>query len=448
MLLVGGKQFEGLAARPSDVAPVSATPTSAIRSILIADDSRVIRNRLVSILESLPGVEMRVAVDGLEALALAKERKPDLLICDNEMPGLNGIQLLRVLRGIWSRLELPILMLTANSATETKVQAFQHGANDYVTKPVEPAELCARVLGQLELKRAIVENLEARVQLLEARKYQAVGRLAAGVAHELNNPAQYTSSNLSFLRKSYAAMSSVLSLTLEWAKAEQSQHPMAAKIVAESQQLRLEEALGEVPAAVEEALGGIRRMAKIIAEMKEFAGDPDASTSELEINQAVRNTIEVSRPMWSPVAQVALELHPDLPKVRCAAHPIKQAFLNLLTNAVEAVAGQARAGSAGRITIRSAPVSGGVELCFVDDGPGISSDLQAHIFEPFFTTKPLGQGTGQGLFVAYAIIAEQNGGKLQCESRPGHGATFRVWLPATAGSAPAPGARAQLAGGA
>src|SRR5688572_31179567 len=107
-------------------------------SLLIADDSKVIRNRLVSILETIEGVELRVAVDGLEALSLARERKPDLLLCDHEMPGMTGIQLLRVLRGTWSRVELPILMLTSNSATETKVLAFQHGANDYVTKPVEP----------------------------------------------------------------------------------------------------------------------------------------------------------------------------------------------------------------------------------------------------------------------------------------------------------------------
>ena len=99
------------------------------------------------------------------------------------------MQLLRVLRSTWSRFELPILMLTSNSATETKVLAFQHGANDYVTKPVEPAELRARVIGQLDLHRAITENLEARVQLVEARKYQAVGRLAAGVSTADGAPA-------------------------------------------------------------------------------------------------------------------------------------------------------------------------------------------------------------------------------------------------------------------
>lgn len=398
------------------------------QSILIADDSKVIRNRLVSILESLEGVELRVAVDGLEALSLAKERKPDLLLCDNEMPGLTGIQLIRVLRGTWSRVELPILMLTSNSATETKVLAFQHGANDYVTKPVEPAELCARVNGQLELRRAIYENLAARVQLFEARKYQAVGRLAAGVAHELNNPAQYTSSNLSFLRKSYASMQSVLESTLEWAKGEQRDHPFARRIAEQSRALRLEEILREAPMAVEEALDGIRRMAAIIAEMKEFAGDPHADMVELELNQALRNTVEVSRPMWSRVLHVELELEPELPSVRGAAHPVKQAFLNVLTNAVEAIASQNR-DSAGHLGVRTARADGGVEVTFSDDGPGIPAELQACIFDPFFTTKPLGQGTGQGLFVAYAIIVEQHNGRVRCESQPGHGATFRIWLP-------------------
>lgn len=404
-------------------------------SVLIADDSKVIRTRLVSILETLPGVELRVAADGLEALALAKERKPDLLLCDHEMPGMNGIQLLRVLRASWSRFELPILMLTANSATETKVMAFQHGANDYVTKPVEPAELCARVSGQLDLKRAIHENLAARVQLLEARKYQAVGRLAAGVAHELNNPAQYTSSNLSYLRKSYATMQAMLSSTLEWAKSEQGGHPFARRIAEQSRLLRLDEILSETPIAVDEAMDGIRRMATIIAEMKEFAGEPNAEVAEVELNQAIRNTVEVSRPMWSRVLRVELELEPELPSVRGVPHQMKQAFLNVLTNAVEAVGSQGRELGAGRLRIRTSRVGGGVEIAFADDGPGIAAHLQAHVFDPFFTTKPLGQGTGQGLFVAYAIIVEQHRGRLRCESEPGEGATFRIWLPLVAARA-------------
>jgi signal transduction histidine kinase len=418
----------------SSLPPASALGVGPRQSVLIADDSRVVRTKLVSILETLDDVEVRVAANGLEALSLAKEKKPDLLLSDQEMPGMSGIQLLRVLRKTWSRFELPVLMLTANSATDTKVVAFQNGANDYVTKPVEPAELCARVLAQLDLKRAIDQNLEARVQLLEARKYQAVGRLASGVAHELNNPAQYTSSNLSYLKKSAAAMCGALGSALEWAKNPDPDPAFAQQFLEQCRALNLAEVLAETPAAVDEALDGIRRMAAIITEMKDFAGDPLAETGELELNLAIRNTVEVSRSMWESVVHVSLDLHPELPPVRGAAHLIKQAFLNLLTNAVEAVAGQRRDPGAGRVSIVSSPVDGGVEVRFRDDGPGIPAEVQPKIFEPFFTTKPVGQGTGQGLFIAYAIIVEQCQGKLRCESRPGRGATFKVWLPSASRS--------------
>jgi signal transduction histidine kinase len=306
------------------------------------------------------------------------------------------------------------------------VLAFRYGANDYVTKPVEAAELCARVRGQLDLKLAIQENLEARVQLLEARKYQAVGRLAAGVAHELNNPAQYTSSNLSYLAKSFSAARPILQATLDWAKAHPSD-PFALQLRQQATQLGLEDLLTEVPLAVDEAVDGIRRMAHIIREMKEFAGDPQGEQVELDLGEALRNVVEVSRSSVSATLDVELALAPGLPRVRCAPHPIKQAFLNIVTNAVEAVQTLRRRG---KLTISAVAVRDGVELRFRDDGPGVQPELQSQIFEPFFTTKPLGQGMGQGLFVAYAIIVEQNGGRLCCESRPGAGATFVVWLPA------------------
>jgi two-component system, NtrC family, sensor kinase len=415
--------------KPAERGPAfSGTRPSAARprqTVLVAEDSKIIRAKLAAILGTLDDVDLRVAGDGLEALALARECKPDLLLTDNEMPGLTGIQLVRVLRNTWSQLELPILMLTANSATETKVLAFRYGANDYVTKPVEAAELCARVRGQLELKLAIRENLEVRMQLLEARKYQAVGRLAAGVAHELNNPAQYATSNLTYLAKSFGALRPLLSGALDFARAD-AEHPFAAQVREHAERLGLEELLQEVPLAADEALDGIRRMAHVIRELKEFAGDPRTEQAELDLNQALRNVVEVSTSSWSSTLDVQLELHPELPRVRCAAHPIRQAFLNVLTNAVEAVQSLGRRG---KLTIRSAPSGAGVEVQFRDDGPGIAREHQPRIFEPFFTTKTLGQGMGQGLFVAYAIVVEQNGGRLSCVSEPGAGAAFHIWLP-------------------
>ncbi len=213
---------------------------------------------------------------------------------------------------------------------------------------------------------------------------------------------------------------------LDWASA-QPNDPFALRLRADAEQLGLGELLHETPLAVDEALDGIRRMANVIREMKEFAGDSQTDIAELDINQAVCNVVEVSRRTWSETLDVELQLHPELPRVRCAAHPIKQAFLNVLTNAVEAVQGLGRRGT---LTISSAPAAGGVELRFRDDGPGIPREHQPRIFEPFFTTTAIGQGMGQGLFVAYAIVVEQSGGRMHCESEPGAGALFQIWLPA------------------
>jgi C4-dicarboxylate-specific signal transduction histidine kinase len=170
--------------------------------------------------------------------------------------------------------------------------------------------------------------------------------------------------------------------------------------------------------------------------MKEFAGDPEAGAADLDLNHVVQNSIAVSRAMWSPTLDVELALHPKLPSVRGLEHPINQAFLIVLANAVEAVASLGRKG---QLRIATAPLAGGAEVCFTDDGPGIAADVQSQLFEPFFTTKPLGQGTGQGLCVSYAVIVEQNGGRLSCESQLGAGATFRIWLPGAPESGPRSG---------
>src|SRR3954470_18487876 len=160
------------------------------RKILIADDSPVEADHIRGALDSLRGAEVQVVEDGAAAVSECKRARYDLVLCDFEMPGLNGLQVVRLLRSSWSRLELPILMLTVRDDVQTKVLSLRQGANDYVTKPVEPEELLARVQGQLDLKAAVEANIDGRMRMLEARKLATIGRLAAGLAHDLNTPAQ------------------------------------------------------------------------------------------------------------------------------------------------------------------------------------------------------------------------------------------------------------------
>lgn len=404
----------------------TSIPSSVPVRVLIAEDSAAVRNQLVDVISQLPGVETFVACDGVRALSMVKEKQPALLVTDNEMPGMSGLQLLRVLRATYTRFELPVLMLTVQNATHTKVLAFEHGANDYVTKPVEPAELKARVASQLELKRAVEQNIQARIQLVEGRRYQAVGRLAAGVAHELNNPAQAVSSHLSFLRQASSALHEVLRSVAPWAQgASPDLRQLGIALQADWKRLGVQELLQEVPLAADDALEGVQRMAGIIRELTDFAGNPDLGTEKLNVNRALTNTVQVARRTGSIEMDVEVALAQQLPAIDGSDHALKQAFLGLLTNASEAAAQVKN----GWVRVTSEACAGGVQVSFSDNGPGIPLDLQSEIYDPFFSTKPVGQGSGQGLFLAQTIVVQQHQGTLRCESKPQQGARFVVWLP-------------------
>ncbi len=398
--------------------------------ILVAEDSQAVRQQLVDVLSDVPGVEVAVAADGLRALAMAKEQPPALLICDNEMPGMSGIQLVRILRGSWSRFELPILMLTVHSATHTKVTAFQYGANDYVTKPVEPAELKARVQSQLDLRKAVEESFKARVQLLEVRRYQAVGRLAAGVAHELNNPAQATSCHLSFLRHACGVMTNTLARVQSVLQDGEGLGPLR-EIWSRD---KIGGILEETPRAVEDAAQGIKRMASIIRELTDFAGEASPSVGPVDVPRALYQTVDIARRTWERELSIELDMAPSVPSAHGCEHALKQVFFSLLTNALEATQGCADPS----VSIRCCRAEGGLRVVFEDNGPGISSELKTQIFDPFFSTKPVGNGTGQGLFLAFAIVVQQHGGRLTCDSEPGCGARFTIWLPQSSSSQSVP----------
>jgi signal transduction histidine kinase len=411
--------------------------------ILIAEDSRPARQHLVQTLEALGDVLVSEAQNGAEAISKVERLSPDLLLCDYNMPILDGLQTLKLLRRRWSAVELPILMLTGSHSLNDKVAAFNFGANDYVTKPVHPEELLARVKAQLSLKLAIAQNQAARDRLLQASKLQTVGRLAAGLAHEMNTPAQYVSDNLHFLTKAFGGMQAVLESLQPIIMGE----PPAPReeTLGEARQLwrkqRVAFALEQAPAALSQSLEGVRRIADLIAELKAFTGTgAEEARAASNLNEAVSNVVNVTRAEWEPVAELVFELDGELPPVPVYVAELKQVLLNLVYNCVHAFrgefGGEARRGN---IRIGSRLEAAGAVLSISDDGPGIPAGIRDQIFDPFFTTKQVGGGTGQGLAVAYDVVVNRHGGKLTCLESAEHGARFEVWLPlALAGSDLAP----------
>jgi signal transduction histidine kinase len=420
--------------------------------VLIAEDSQPTREVLCKTLERVGNLRVSQVENGAEAISFVEKSRPDLVLCDQHMPVLDGLQTLKVLRQRWSAVELPILMLTGNKSLSDKVDAFRFGANDYLTKPTHREELLARVQAQLALKTAIEQNLAARDHLLQSSKLQTVGRLAAGLAHEINTPAQYVSDNLHFLQRSVAHLNTVLAPLGAWAGAEGPVPEALARELREGwRRLRLDFVLEQAPEAVAQSLSGVERIATLIAELKAFTGEGSLEQRAAgNVNDAINNAVAVSRGVWEPLARIELDLQPDLPLAQCYLAELSQVFLHLVYNASDALRGAfgdptsgsptsgsptsgspASGGPArvGCIRIRSRKSGSGIEVLVSDDGPGVAAGIQGQIFDPFFTTKAVGGGTGQGLAVGYDVVVRRHGGRLSCEPSALGGACFRVWLP-------------------
>jgi signal transduction histidine kinase len=406
--------------------------STILHHVLIADDSQPTRDVLCKTLERVGTLRVSQVENGAEAISFIERSRPDLLLCDQHMPVLDGLQALKLLRQRWSAVELPILMLTGNKSLSDKVDAFRFGANDYLTKPTHRAELLARVQAQLALKTAMQQNLAARERLLQASKLQTVGRLAAGLAHEINTPAQYVSDNLHFLQRGVASLQALLTPLAGWAAGEDALPEQLARQLRQGwRKQRLDFVLGQAPEAVNQSLSGIERIATLITELKAFTGEgAEEERAPGNVNDAIRNAIAVSLGVWQKHARVELELQPDLPLVPCYMAELSQVFLHLIYNAAEAMRGEfGSPPRGGCIQISSRELAVGVEIKVSDDGPGVASEIRDQIFDPFFTTKPVGGGTGQGLAIGYDVIVRRHSGRLSCESSDAGGACFRIWLP-------------------
>jgi PAS domain S-box-containing protein len=271
-------------------------------------------------------------------------------------------------------------------------------------------------------------------QLRQAQKLEAIGQLAAGIAHEINTPAQFAGDNVKFLQETWPSVSNILGLCVGLHE-ESLAGSVAPHTIAElsrcTEQADLAYVLREVPQAAAQALEGVQRISKIVKAMKEFSHPGSEGKSAIDMNHAIETTIAVARNEWKYVADVQTCFADDLPPVICLAGEFNQVILNLLINAAHAIADGAKAnsGSKGTITITTRCEAPWVEVQIKDTGAGVPENIRARIFEPFFTTKEVGKGTGQGLALAHTVIVKKHDGQIWFESETGKGTTFFLRLP-------------------
>lgn len=280
----------------------------------------------------------------------------------------------------------------------------------------------------------ITERKSLEEQLRQAQKLEAIGQLAAGIAHEINTPTQYVGDNIRFLQDSCPGIIELLALCRKLRKQaleEELSEEGWMEFDRLNSELDVDYLLANIPPAITESLEGLERVEKIVHAMKEFSHPGTEEKRGIDLNRAIETTITVARNEWKYIADVVMNLDQSLPPVPCIAGEINQALLNLIINAAHAIAAAPSEGAEhkGRIVIKTQRNGEWAEVAISDTGIGIPKEIQARIFEPFFTTKPLGQGTGQGLALTHSVVVKRHQGQLWFESQEGHGSTFYIRLP-------------------
>ena len=297
---------------------------------------------------------------------------------------------------------------------------------------------CAITEGEKILRGLMLDVTEVRRlgrELLAAQKLESIGRLAGGVAHEINTPVQYVANNVEFVATSMASVATVMRTYRDLKLAVQAAaDPAAAAAAAELAESEEDIAyiLDNIPPALAGAVEGLNRIATIVRSMKDFAHPDQAARSVVDLNRAIQSTLTIARNEYKYVAELETDLQ-ELPPVDCYLGEINQVILNLVVNAAHAIGDVVKdTGERGRLTVRSRALGHEVEISIADTGTGIPPATQEKIFDPFFTTKAVGQGTGQGLAIARSVVVNKHGGSLRFETEMGKGTTFFMRLPVQA----------------
>lgn len=390
-----------------EVRPVETELNRKLSQILIADDEPHMLQFLSSELKSHYSV--LEAVDGEQALAKAAQFLPDLIILDMMMPIKDGLEVCRELRDRVSTQAIPIILLTARADEETKTAALSAGASDFLTKPFSVTELHVRIqnlirshLLQQELARknqALASTLdelkETESELVHTAKIASLGRMSAGLIHEINNPLNYINSALFLLDKKKT-------------------------FLPEPEQKDFSEILHDVQ-------DGVGRVQHIMSELRHFTQPQDEQSDSINLSSIVQTALRFLAQEFKGKVEVVVDVPNNL-SLPGNRHSLVQLLINLLQNAFDAVQRKAFVKSTPKISIQAEKAGSGIRLKIWDNGEGIEGKNLDKIFDPFFTTKEVGQGLGLGLSICYRIV-QQHQGNIKVQSRLGEYTEFELELP-------------------